>query len=114
MTAHTANITTRKWNYRSAVTACDACGGAGVVHAHRRPTVSDPYPESPCECGIGEHQPECEVCGFTQVVAGYDCFVCDTVASLFDADLRKLDVDEFSAAVSIAVEKALRAQAVAA
>lgn len=111
---HTAHLTTRKWNYRSAVTACNACEGAGVVHAHRRPTVSDPYPESPCECGIGEHQPECEVCGFTQYVPGFDCIVCETVACLFPADLRQLDVDAFAAAMRVAVEAALAADRIAA
>lgn len=104
----------RRWNYASHVTACSSCEGTGTVHAHRRPTVNDPYPESPCECGLGEHTPECEVCGFTQVIEGYDCFVCETVDSLFGGDLRKLDVDEFAAAFRVAVEKALAAQAVAA
>lgn len=102
-----------RWNAASHVTACTECEGAGWVHAHRRPTVNDPYPENPCECGLGEHLPECGVCGFTQPVAGYDCIVCDTVASLIDADLRRLDVDEFSAAMRVAVEKALAENAVA-
>lgn len=112
MTAYTP--IPKAWNHRSGVYACSECGGAGAVHAHRRPTINDPYPEKPCDCGLGEHLPECEVCGFTQEMDGYDCFVCDTVGSLTDADLRKLDVDEFTAAVRVAVEKALRAQAVAA
>lgn len=89
MTAN-AHIT-RPWHHASGVTACPDCGGFGVVAAPRRPTTDDPYPEEPCDCGRGEHLPECPVCGFAQEVAGYDCLACDTVASLADADIIACD-----------------------
>lgn len=103
-----------RWNHASAVTSCALCEGTGKVHAHRRATVDDPYPEQDCECGQGEHEPCCAVCGFTLEVDGYDCLVCETVDSLGPKALRRLDADEFAAAVRVAQEKALRAQAVAA
>lgn len=71
------NAPTSKWNHDSGVTCCDVCQGAGVVPAARRATVNDPYPESPCECERGPHEPECPVCGFGIALPGYDCFVCD-------------------------------------
>ena len=98
---------TRPWNYNSHVTACETCGGAGYVDAHRQPTIDDPYPQHDCECGIGEHEPECAVCGFDQIIAGYDCIVCDTAATLREHDLRRFDTADFSAAWDRAADLAL-------
>ena len=89
---------TRPWNYHSHATACSICGGAGVVDAYRQPTIDDPYPQEGCECGQGEHEPECAVCGFDQIIPGYDCLVCDTVASLHERDLLHFTVASFAAA----------------
>lgn len=94
------------WNYRSAVTSCKTCEGTGTVYAIRRPTVNDPYPEDPCPHGCKEHEPECEVCGYTQETIGYDCLACDTIASLVDRDLARFDPEAFHKAIIIAVEKA--------
>ena len=89
---------TRPWNYHSHVTACETCGGAGVVDAYRQPTIDDPYPSEDCECGQGEHEPECAVCGFDQIIPGYDCIVCNTVETLFAPDLHRFNVADFAAA----------------
>lgn len=94
------------WNKYSVVTDCPDCEGTGYVAGYQRPSIHDPYPERPCECGLGPHEPECDVCGFNQIIPGFDCFVCDTVAHLFDADLQKFDVARFSHALAVAVELA--------
>lgn len=92
------------WNRFSHVTACPDCLGAGVVHA---------YPLSIrraiCECGLGEHLPECQVCGYNLEVAGYDCLACDTVASLDASALKYFDADAFAAAIKVALAKAREA-----
>lgn len=89
----------RPWNYRSVVTTCPTCEGTGTVASHRRPTVDDPYPETPCDNCDGEHEPECEVCGFGLEVSGYDCLACDTIASLTDKDFAKLNDSELAGAI---------------
>jgi hypothetical protein len=83
------------WNHNSHVSACPECEGSGVVAADRRATIDDPYPEKPCDCGRGEHEPECPVCGFTHVLPGYDCLVCETVAVLPDEMLSTMGKVDF-------------------
>jgi hypothetical protein len=95
------------WNYRSVVMACKDCDGTGEVHSNRIATINDPYPTNPCDCGLGQHEPECEVCGFNQVVGGYDCLVCNTIADLTDRELAQFDPEAFAAAVKVAHAKAL-------
>ena len=97
----------RPWNYRSHVKCCTECEGTGWVRAVRRATIDDPYPESPCDNCSGEHEPECEVCGYDLPVEGYDCLACETVAALNESDLRKFDPAAFADAVAVAVGKAL-------
>jgi len=92
-----------RWNDTSHVATCPECEGTGKVAAHRRPTINDPYPENPCACGLGEHEPECLVCGYTLPVAGFDCLACDTVASLPQSALARFDVATFAAALSNAL-----------
>jgi len=99
---------TPAWNDRSVVTACPTCEGRGVVRAHRCATIDDPYPETDCECGMGEHDPYCEVCGFTRIVKGFDCLACDTVNSIFSDDLARLDVAAFAKAFEVARAAALK------
>lgn len=94
------------WNYTSQVAVCGACEGTGKVASHRRPTIDDPYPETDCDCGLGEHEPECQVCGYNMPVQGYDCLACDTVAGLYESELKAFDAAAFAAAVAVAVEKA--------
>lgn len=100
------HLSPQPWNKRSGVTACDTCDGAGRIASFRRPSVNDPYPEQPCPDCVGEHAAECPVCGFDQVVKGYDCLACDTAASLTDGELAAFDAEGFAAALKIAVEKA--------
>ena len=97
----------RPWNYNSHVKVCAECNGAGTVRAERRATVNDPYPETACDCGLGEHEPCCEVCGYNLPIAGYDCLACETANSLYASDLAKFDADTFAAALKVAVSKAL-------
>lgn len=96
-----------KWNNKSWVRSCPECNGAGVVASRRIPTINDPYPERTCDCGLGEHIAECEVCGFTQDIPGYDCLACETIAALHRADLERLDVAEFAKALTVARQLAL-------
>lgn len=98
---------THPCNHNSHVTACTDCGGTGEVSSHRQPTTGDPYPSNPCECGLGDHDPECAVCGFGQIIPGYDCLVCETVISLFPADLTKFDPIAFAAALILAKDAAM-------
>lgn len=76
-------MTKQSWNYHSGIHSCATCDGLGTVASMRRPTVDDPYPESPCpDCDGEYHEAECKVCGSTLEVAGYDCIVCQSVAEL--------------------------------
>ena len=101
--------TSKPWNHESGVTCCDECNGAGVVPAARRATVSDPYPEIPCECERGPHEPECPVCGFGIEVGGFDCLVCDLVLELPDSALTEKQAQAIGAAVLQAMQARLAA-----
>lgn len=97
----------KPWNYYGEVKVCRTCDGAGLIPSFRRATVDDPYPESPCpDCDGEPHEPECEVCGFHLPIAGYDCFVCDTVSGLYAADAKAIlrDFDQFTSALRVALE----------
>lgn len=102
------HLSPQPWNKRSGVTACDTCDGAGRIASFRRPSVNDPYPEQPCPDCVGEHAAECPVCGFGQVVKGYDCLACDTVAAMFPSEMAAFDADKFAAALNVAIAAALR------
>ena len=97
---------THPWNHRSGVYCCTTCEGTGLVPAHRKATVNDPYPESPCPDCDGPHNAECSVCGFDQYIRGYDCYACETIAGLFPNDLAAFDVDAFAAALKVALATA--------
>lgn len=101
------------WHAHSGVVSCPDCAGTGIVRSWRKPTIEDPYPEAPCGCGRGEHGPECPVCGFTVEVAGYDCLVCHTVASMARAELLACDGENLLRAVGhalLAAQAALLAE----
>lgn len=91
--------TLKRWDYRSCVTVCPDCEGSGTVASHHRPTVIDPYPERPCDCGLGEHEPECPVCGYNLILEGFDCLACETIAFLNEDELLAFDPDSFAAAI---------------
>lgn len=92
MNAHTPIAPTERmnaWHNKSGVGHCSTCNDTGKVHAFRRATVNDPYPEADCdECFGMDHA--CEVCGNTIHIPGYDCLACDMAievpAELLDAD----------------------------
>lgn len=100
-------MTKRKWNWASHVTVCDTCEGTGTIHALRRPSIIDPYPEDDCPDCDGEHEPVCEVCGYNQVTAGYDCLACDTVSAVYENKLASLDIEALAAAMKVARQLAL-------
>ena len=96
-----------RWNKNSGVMpACQECEGAGYVPAARRPSIHDPYPENPCDCGLGPHDPMCEVCGCTIEVAGFDCIACDTVANLANGQVDERTITEITAAIVRAAQAA--------
>ena len=100
-------MTKRKWNWASHVTTCSTCEGHGTIHALRRATINDPYPEDACPDCEGEHEPACEACGYNMPVDGYDCFACDMVASIYENQLASLDIDTLAAAMKVARNLAL-------
>lgn len=95
---------TRPWNFNSHVTTCPTCEGAGAVHAGRQAITNDPYPETPCECGIGPHEPECAVCGCTTEVDGYDCIVCDLIDNIPLAKLNDATLADLAKAMTVAMQ----------
>lgn len=50
---------------------------------------------------------DCPVCGFGQELPGYDCLACETVASMYRADLARFDPEDFAKAVARAANAAL-------
>ena len=98
------------WNRYSEVAACPDCNGMGVLPGYQRATIHDPYPERPCDCGLGEHLPECSVCGSTVEVPGYDCFVCQMVYDLPDSLLTPATAATLSAAIARAIGVAAASQ----
>lgn len=94
---------THKWDRDSDVTACPSCKGTGWVAASRRPTIDDPYPESPCPDCDGPQKPSCPVCGYDLEVAGYDCLACETIAALPKAVFDTFDLSAFAVALGRAM-----------
>lgn len=75
---------TRRWDYRSGVSECRDCEGAGFIC--KTPHYTHPHDprrvDVECDhCGSVGHT-ACEVCGFDIVVPGYDCIVCQTVCDM--------------------------------
>lgn len=96
----------RAWDHDSHVTCCDTCDGTGLVHASRRATIDDPYPEQPCEDCAGPAPAECAVCGYDVVHAGYDCLACYVVGELSESDAEHFGVQTFA----LALQQALNAR----
>lgn len=102
-------MTKQSWDYHSGVHSCATCNGLGVIEAARRPTVDDPYPESPCpDCDGDYREAECDVCGSMLEVTGYDCFVCATVVEIPASALTEHDA--LAAALNAAMQARLAAQ----
>lgn len=97
--------THRPWNWNSHVTACTECGGSGKLETR---TGVDSYRVTGCDWCAGPHEPECEVCGFTVEVPGYDCLACETVYNLPDELLNADTATKLAAAIMRAVAMAWR------
>jgi hypothetical protein len=61
-----------------------------------------------CE-GIGVHA--CEVCGFDEVVKGYDCIVCQMVHDLSPANMKRINPADLADAFAQAFAAALDGRA---
>ncbi len=60
-----------------------------------------------CDGRHCNHFTECAVCGFDQVIPGFDCLACETIGHMFPADLARFDVAKFAAALTVARDAAL-------
>ena len=103
-------MTKQSWDYHSGVYSCATCNGLGAIASHRRPTVDDPYPESPCPDCDGEHEAACDVCGSTIEAKGYDCLICALVNDLPADALGR--GDEVAIAIKAAMDARLTAEQV--
>ncbi len=114
MNSHAHQFTTdaKPWDYRSGVSECETCAGSGSVCKPPRGTYRyNPLEwEVPCEdCeGLGVHA--CPVCGFDEVVEGYDCIVCQTVHDLSPANMKRINPADLAEAFAQAFNAALNAQ----
>lgn len=117
-----ANIKTARteqlnaWFSRSGIAHCTTCDGLGRVRSQARPSVWNPYPETRCDdCGGHEGPCQCEVCGSTVEVRGYDCIVCQMVLELAPDQLDDATAAELANAVvrAVAVAAAHRAKVAA-
>lgn len=97
---------TKPWYHESGVVACPTCDGRGEVASHKRPSTGDPYPTKRCEDCHGPHSPECPVCGFDQVVSGWDCLACDIVRGMTAEELENFSVVSFSVSLRTALQEA--------
>lgn len=99
---------TRKWNHDShAHYPCGGCEGHGEVWNGRGRGGNDPDSwNAPCpDCRGAGHFP-CHVCGFDQVIPGFDCMACETIGHLYPGDLQRFDPAAFAKAVGNAVAAA--------
>jgi hypothetical protein len=100
----------RRWDHHSGVTECETCDGSGLIdktplnRVYRDPpgTWDEPCPD--CE---EQGVVCCPVCGWDQVVPGYDCWVCssayDLPASVMKAKSPADLADCFAAAFNAAL-----------
>lgn len=94
MNAHNHAFTdpSPNWYRKSGIIPCTTCDGLGSYWNGRGLGGNDPDSwDIECEdCdGTGHHA--CAVCGYDTPLAGYDCYPCDSINSLADSDLAKVD-----------------------
>lgn len=98
------------WNYHSAVTPCPTCEGTGEVWNGKGHGGNDPDSfDVDCPDCVGspvEGLWPCKVCGFQHVVEGYDCLVCETVASIPEAALDAIEREHLQRAFAAALSAA--------
>jgi DnaJ-class molecular chaperone len=95
----------RAWDYRSGVSECDTCGGAGsYVKFPRGAYRLNPleWTETCTDCD-GSGETPCDVCGFDQQIAGYDCFACELVGSLTRKDAGQIVAKDLIEAITHAL-----------
>jgi hypothetical protein len=73
-----------KWNFFSAVTECPDCEGHGWVWDGKGTGHGNDPDSGVVECDACKATGilDCEVCGLTTPVAGFDCIACETVSNL--------------------------------
>ena len=96
------------WHDASGVITCRECDGDGSRpnRPHLHPGDPDCWPVD-CEVCDGKGHHPCSVCGFDQIVDGYDCLVCSLVYELSPAQIKAINpadiADAFAAAAAVAL-----------
>lgn len=111
--SHNFTATAKPWDCASGVSDCETCGGSGQVDKmppHR--VYRDPpgYWDAPCPDCEEQGVICCPVCGFDEVVKGYDCAVCALVHDLSPANMRRINPADLADAFAQAFNAALNAQ----
>jgi len=110
--SHQFTTTAKPWDWASGVSDCETCGGDGVVVRFPRGAYNlNPleWQEDCTDCeGLGVHA--CPVCGFDEVVKGYDCAVCALAHDLSPANMRRINPADLADAFAQAFNAALNAQ----
>lgn len=111
MNRHSHNFTTdaKPWDYKSGVSECETCEGSGsVVRFPRGAYMLNPLEWTEgCEDCLGDGIHACKVCGFDEVVKGFDCIVCTTVAELSPANMKRINPADLADSFAMAVNAAL-------
>lgn len=95
----------RPWDYFSGVSECEACEGTG---SFCKPPRGMLYP-NPLEWQVGCDDCaetgvfNCPVCGFDEVVEGYDCLVCATVNDLSTANMKRINPADLAESIARAI-----------
>lgn len=100
MNAHTT-IPTHRQTY--GVIECPTCDGRGSIPNGHGLGGNDPDSwEVECRNCDGDGHFPCAACGFSTVIAGYDCLACETVRGISSADLLATDADSLADAMHAA------------
>lgn len=103
---------TRPWDYHSGISECDTCEGSGaIVKFPRGAYMLNPleYQIDCPECeGQGVHP--CKVCGFDEVVRGYDCIVCAMVHDMSPANMKRINPSDIADAFAQAFAAAMASE----
>lgn len=116
MNAHGHTFTTdaKPWDYHSGVSECETCDGSGqVVKFPRGAYRLNPLEWTEgCEDCLGDGIHGCKVCGFDEVVQGYDCWVCQAVHDLSATNMKRINpadlADHFAQAFNAALSSQVK------
>lgn len=96
-----------EWFRRSGIASCATCDGEGRYWNGRGLGGNDPdswmIDCADC-CGTGQFN--CEVCGFSTPVSGYDCLVCTMNYELTAEQREKIDPAELAASFTRSIAAA--------